>query len=98
MCCRLVMTWLFRHARTKFVCINPCGHFVFNAVPDHSSGNMIGCPIYESFFSAPRKAASTGGTVSGVLGVLGSLVEMVAAFAPRTRLAWRSFSQAAPPL
>ena len=60
-------------------------------------GSMIGCPIYESFFSTPRKTASTGGTVGGVLGVLDPLVE-TAALARRTRLTWRPFSQAAPPV
>jgi len=84
---RFVITWSFRHTRTKFVCISPCGHFMFNSIPDHISVSMIGFSIYESFFSAPRRAASTGGIVGGVLGVLVPLVETVAAFACRTRLA-----------
>lgn len=85
--------------RSNKICMHKSmRHVMRNSVPDHISASMIGCSIYESFFSAMRKAASTGGTVGGVLGVLDPLVETVAAFARRTRLAWRPFSQAAPPL
>jgi hypothetical protein len=68
------MTWSFRHARTKIVCINPCGHFVFNAVPNDSSGNMIVSYLRKFFFCPTessvnrrdsRRSARRAGPVGG---------------------------------
>ena len=64
----------------------------------HRPGNMISSIIYDRFFSASRKTASTGMTVGGTPGgVPGPLGETLAAFVRRTRSAWWLFSQAAPP-
>ena len=75
-----------------------CMHKSMQTLHVHFYVCMTASAIYDSFFSASRKTASTGMTVDGTpAGVLGPLRETLATFARRTRSAWWLFNHAAPP-